>query len=445
MRRVLSFFPRLAIVALAIVAAQPAAVRADVVAAYELTDPAVVPGGGVVSVVQGAPGQPLEITLDDTPGDHTIKIIFAADVEAATALIAYALELTTTSTTVSATALDYLGVFDYQLDPPILTLSAGPGAIVDEAVQGTFLAPQSGMMDLFEVTLVVTVPTADIEIFSVIGDAEWASIADPFTIAIGDSDPLDSAPGGQISSTPSIIIRTFVAPPMDCNTNTIPDADEITGQPSLDCNTNGTLDSCEIAGQPSLDCNTNATLDSCEIALGASDCNSNGIIDSCDIAAGTPDCNANSVPDSCEIITGTSTDCDSNGVPDSCEIASGAAGDCNTNGRPDRCDIAGGQSSDTNANGVPDECETVNPTTPPRNPSAQETHVVDRQSLKTFLALILGIPGEGGLSLSGLPIQFFGPIGIPLSILLGGLEFVNYPTRILIFQFIYSIFDAILP
>ncbi len=441
MRRVPNRILALLAVVLASIAPQPAAVRADVVAAYELTDPAVVPGGGVVAVTQGAPGQPLEITLDNTPGDHTIKILFAADVDVATALYGYAIELTTEADTVEATALDYRGPFDFDFPADFF---AGPGTLVDEASQGTF-SPQSGMMDLFEFTLVVSVPTAEIQISSVIGDNEWASTADPFTITIGDSDPLDNTPAGQVTSTPSIIIRTFVAPPVDCNTNTIPDADEIAAQPILDCNTSGTLDSCEIAGGAA-DCNANGVLDSCEPAAGATDCNANGILDSCDLSAGAADCDANGVPDSCDLAAGTSTDCDWNGVLDRCEIASGAALDCNTNGRPDRCDVAGGQSADSNTNGVPDECESVaSAQEQTQDQDGQPSRVVDRQSLRSYLAILFGIPGEGGLSLSDLPVSFLGPLGIPLSILLEGLEIMNYPTRIVIFEFSYALLDALLP
>jgi hypothetical protein len=499
----------------------------------ELTDPPS-PGGGVVAVTQGGPGQALEITLDNTPGDHTLKILFTANVDEASAIPAYSLELTTDADTVAATDLEYLGPFGFSLDPPDLILAAGPGAIVDDATQLDFTT-YSGMLDLFEVTLVVSVPTPEIQVFSVIGDAEWAGSETEFTITIGDSDPLFNSPPGQVSSTPSIIIKTFIEPVIDCNSNGIPDADEIGNQPSLDCNTNGTLDSCEIAAQPALDCDTNGKLDTCEIAVdptldcnsngildscdiaggaadcnangipdscelaagapdcntngildacelavdptldcnsngvpdscdiagGAADCNANGIPDSCELAAGAPDCNtngildaceiaagaadcdANGVPDSCEIAAGTSADCDWNGVPDSCEIASGAAADCNTNGRPDACDIAAGQSVDANTNGVPDECESPDETTPDQ--ASPPAHVINRDSLYSFLAMICGVPSKAGLSLTKLPVQFFGPLGVPLGIVLGGLELLNLPTRLMIFEFSYVLLDAMLP
>ncbi|UCG17571.1 MAG: hypothetical protein JSV19_05975 [Phycisphaerales bacterium] len=54
------------------------------------------------------------------------------------------------------------------------------------------------------------------------------------------------------------------------------------------------------------------------------DCNSNGVPDSQDIAGGTSDdCNANNVPDECDIADGTSQDTNVNGVPDECEDLEG--------------------------------------------------------------------------------------------------------------------------
>lgn len=108
-----------------------------------------------------------------------------------------------------------------------------------------------------------------------------------------------------------------------------------------------------------------------DISLTQADCNSNGIPDLEDIADGTsPDCNGNSIPDECEpdcdndgtpdpceIIADPSLDCDLNGVIDSCEIAGDPNLDCNANGALDSCDIASGSSLDVNGNGVPDDCE----------------------------------------------------------------------------------------
>lgn len=422
--RVLDVF----VVVLVSVAALPDAACADVVAAYELVEPAVAPGGGVVAVTQGGPGQPLIITLDDTPGDHTIKVQFVADVDVTTPLIAYSIEWTTLSGTVEVTDFSYLGPFDFDLVvPPDLILAAGPGTILDEAAQVTFSMPPSGMLELFEATLVVTVPTDEIQIFSRVGESEWASTAQDFSILIGDSDPLPGYWTGDESSTPSIIIRTFAAPPVDCDSNTIPDADEIAGQPDLDCDTNGTLDRCGIAA-------------------GAADCNGNAIPDSCEVAAGAADCDTNGVLDTCELAAAPSDDCNWNGVPDRCEIAREAASDCNKNGRPDGCDVASAASADTNGNGVPDECESTDASQDPQADDNDSTaHAVDRQSLRSFLALLFGIPGEGGMSLAGVTYSFLGPIGIPMSAFLGGLELLNLPERVLLFNLTYALLDAILP
>ena len=131
---------------------------------------------------------------------------------------------------------------------------------------------------------------------------------------------------------------------LDCDSDGIPDDEEILADPSLDCTANGILDECEP------DCNENSLADSCDIADGISlDCDENGVPDECE-----PDCNDNDVTDACDILDGTSADCDANGVPDECEDTSA---DCNDNGVWDACDIADGPSFDLNFNGVPDECE----------------------------------------------------------------------------------------
>ncbi len=491
-------------VVLAAMAARADAARADVIAAYELTDPAVVPGGGVVAVTPGGPDQPLVITLDNTPGEHTIKVQFVADVDVATPLVAYAIEWSTSSGTVEVTDFSYLGPFEFDLVvPPDLILAAGPGTILDEAAQVTFRTPQSGILELFEATLVVSVPTDEIQIFSRVGESEWASSAPDFSIYIADSEPLPGYWTGDDTSTPSIIIQSYVAPPVDCNTNSIPDSDEIdhqpgldcdsdgaldscqiaaqasldcntngvpdsceiASQPGLDCDTNGAIDRCEIAAQPGVDCNSNGALDRCEIANGAADCNSNGVPDSCEIAAGAADCNGNAILDSCELKAGAADcdmngvldacelaaapgdDCDWNGVPDRCEIAGGAVADCNSNGRPDGCDVAGSVSADINANGVPDECESTaaSQQQQPDDGSGAPTHVVDRRSLRSYLAFLFGIPWEGGLTLSGLSAAYLGPLGIPVSIFFGGLELLGLPDRTLLFHITYAILDALLP
>ncbi|MHC4091069.1 MAG: hypothetical protein ACYSVY_12490 [Planctomycetota bacterium] len=50
----------------------------------------------------------------------------------------------------------------------------------------------------------------------------------------------------------------------DCNTNGVPDNEDISGGTSLDCNTNGIPDECDIASGDSSDANTNGIPDECE-------------------------------------------------------------------------------------------------------------------------------------------------------------------------------------
>ncbi|MCB9849269.1 MAG: hypothetical protein H6817_01035 [Phycisphaerales bacterium] len=156
--------------------------------------------------------------------------------------------------------------------------------------------------------------------------------------------------------------------PDDCNNNSVPDTDDISGGTSLDCNDNMVPDECDGGD----DCNANALLDECELLAGsATDCNENGTLDECDIfdevsedcdGNGIPDecelagndCNANNVLDACDIAAGTSIDCDLNGTPDECQPG---GSDCNFNGIDDGCDVAGGTSEDCNENNIPDECE----------------------------------------------------------------------------------------
>jgi hypothetical protein len=141
----------------------------------------------------------------------------------------------------------------------------------------------------------------------------------------------------------ALIATGEVAPePPDCNTNGIPDFEDVDGGGSLDCDSDGTPDEC----QPQDDCNTNGVQDICDIAGGFSDdCSGNGVPDECE-----SDCNGNDVADSCDIIGPTSSDCNANDLPDECET------DCNGNGIPDDCDVAAGE-PDCNENGLIDACE----------------------------------------------------------------------------------------
>lgn len=62
--------------------------------------------------------------------------------------------------------------------------------------------------------------------------------------------------------------------------------------------------------------------------VGFVDCNSNGIPDGQDITVGTSqDCNTSGIPDGCDIAAGTSQDYNGNGVPDECEPAGDLDGD----------------------------------------------------------------------------------------------------------------------
>ncbi|NOX57623.1 MAG: S8 family serine peptidase [Planctomycetes bacterium] len=141
-----------------------------------------------------------------------------------------------------------------------------------------------------------------------------------------------------------IVTGAVVSQAPDCNTNGIPDFDDVDGGGSLDCDGDGVPDECQAQD----DCNSNGVQDICDIAIGTSDdCSANGVPDECEA-----DCNANGVADSCDIVGATSTDCNGNTFPDECET------DCDGNGVPDDCDVnAGG--ADCNENGLLDACELV--------------------------------------------------------------------------------------
>ncbi|GJM25166.1 MAG: hypothetical protein DHS20C16_15810 [Phycisphaerae bacterium] len=186
----------------------------------------------------------------------------------------------------------------------------------------------------------------------------------------------------------------------DCNTNGVPDFEDIASGTSVDCGNdgNGIPDECES------DCDTNGIVDSCEIQTGAQrdcdldllpdncvpfiDCDLNGVFDACDIVDGVhedcdanavpdvcqPDCDGDQMPDACELIPlGLSHDCNSNAIPDECDIDSELSLDCDANGQPDecqpdcnsnaiadRCDIQSGLDEDCNSNGIPDQCDIAN-------------------------------------------------------------------------------------
>ncbi|HKQ48944.1 MAG TPA: hypothetical protein VJZ71_12810 [Phycisphaerae bacterium] len=212
----------------------------------------------------------------------------------------------------------------------------------------------------------------------------------PLCLSIVDICPADMNSDLAVDITGDLDLFIFAllggtpqAPPPvieDCNSNQVPDDQDIASQSSNDVNTNGVPDECEwdcnsngvpddwdIAQATSADCNTNGFPDECE-----ADCNTNGVPDDCDVDPTDPDgdefvsadCNSNAYPDECDLALPPgfgSLDCNTNGIPDECDLAAcegdPACDDCNANGIPDSCDIAAEISEDINTNGIPDECE----------------------------------------------------------------------------------------
>lgn len=152
----------------------------------------------------------------------------------------------------------------------------------------------------------------------------------------------------------------------DCNTNGVPDAQDILDMTSIDCNGNGVPDECEadcngngipdecdILSEFSSDCNANGVPDECE-PNSSTDCNGNGIPDLCDIFFGNADCNDNQILDECEVPPlGVLVDCNQNLIPDECE----SQADCNTNGILDICDLFNQTSFDCDSDGILNECQ----------------------------------------------------------------------------------------
>ncbi|MEQ8318531.1 MAG: M12 family metallo-peptidase [Phycisphaerales bacterium] len=128
--------------------------------------------------------------------------------------------------------------------------------------------------------------------------------------------------------------------PLDCNQNSIDDAEDIASGRSTDANANGIPDECE-------DCNGNGVLDSIDIGSGLSmDANANGIPDECE-----PDCNGNGLPDDLDIADGTSQDANADAIPDECQA------DCDGNGVFDWVDVFDDMSRDLDRDAVLDECQ----------------------------------------------------------------------------------------
>ncbi len=150
----------------------------------------------------------------------------------------------------------------------------------------------------------------------------------------------------------------------DCDFDLVPD----NCVPFVDCDGNGVFDACDILDAFHADCDVNGVPDACQ-----PDCDGDQLPDSCELAPIGPslDCNSNAIPDECDIDSQFSLDCDDDGQPDECQpdcndnaiadpcdIQSGLEEDCNSNGIPDQCDIASGASVDADGDGEPDECGT---------------------------------------------------------------------------------------
>jgi len=135
---------------------------------------------------------------------------------------------------------------------------------------------------------------------------------------------------------------TYTYRRIDCNSNTVPDAEDISSGSSYDCDGNDFPDDCQH------DHNGDDLPDSCDpqcLAPGP-DSDGDGVLDLCDTI---PDCDSNHIPDVFEV------DRNQNGIKDTCEFS----GDCNLNGLPDALDLAVGISDDFDQNDVPDECQST--------------------------------------------------------------------------------------
>ena len=67
--------------------------------------------------------------------------------------------------------------------------------------------------------------------------------------------------GNEISGTTTVYLLSLPSPPADCNTNNIPDADDISSGTSTDCNSDGIPDECTLTGN---DCDQNLIPDDCQ-------------------------------------------------------------------------------------------------------------------------------------------------------------------------------------
>lgn len=153
---------------------------------------------------------------------------------------------------------------------------------------------------------------------------------------------------------------TLTVSDLDCNSNGIPDPQDIINGTSLDCNLDGVPDECQVPPLCTFctDCNSDGIPDNCQvppICPSCDDCNSNGVPDECET-----DCNSNGRPDQCDINLGISQDCQPDAIPDECQVPPlcPSCNDCDQNGVPDLCQLISGQLSDCNNDSIPDRCQT---------------------------------------------------------------------------------------
>lgn len=146
----------------------------------------------------------------------------------------------------------------------------------------------------------------------------------------------------------------------DCNSNGIPDDQDVANHTSPDCDANGVPDECQVPPicPTCADCQADGIPDKCQIppiCPNCLNCNNNAVPDACE-----RDCNNSGRPDDCDVALGFSQDCQSNNIPDECELPPicTQCPDCNHNGVPDECDITLGNATDCDNNFIPDRCET---------------------------------------------------------------------------------------
>jgi len=137
---------------------------------------------------------------------------------------------------------------------------------------------------------------------------------------------------GTIGGDADILMARFVLP--DCNSNGVPDSEDIANGASTDCNGNGVPDECEA------DRDNDGTIDSCDAcpddpAKRTPGCCGCGVADVDADTDGVPDC-----IDNCpNTLNADQTDSNADGIGDACEAApaaqsSSACGVCGVAGVP---------------------------------------------------------------------------------------------------------------